>query len=45
MVRHLRPRDADEEKARLTAAPNSFPLPRRIKVTQDQRQAGQPQRR
>ena len=45
MVRHLRPLDADEEKARLTAAPNSFPLPRRIKVMQDQRKAGQPVRR
>ena len=45
MIRQLRPLDAQEEKARLTAAPNSFPLPRRLKVMQDERKAGQPVRR
>jgi amino-acid N-acetyltransferase len=45
MVRQLRPLDAAEEKAKLTAAPNSFPLPRRLQSMQDDRRAGQPVRR
>lgn len=45
MVRQLRPLDAAEEKAKLTAAPNSFPLPRRLQSMQDERRAGQPVRR
>ncbi|MEZ5964978.1 MAG: N-acetyltransferase [Planctomycetota bacterium] len=45
MVRRLRPLDAAEEKAKLTAAPNSFPLPRRIKALQAERKAGQPGKR
>jgi len=45
MVRQLRPLDAAEEKARLTAAPNSFPLPRRIKGIQAERKAGARERR
>lgn len=45
MVRRLRPLDAAEEKAKLTAAPNSFPLPRRIKALQTERKASLPKSR
>ncbi|HLU38084.1 MAG TPA: N-acetyltransferase [Planctomycetota bacterium] len=45
MVRQLRPLDAAEEKARVFAAPNSFPLPRRLQTIQDERKAGVPVRR
>lgn len=42
MLRVLRPLDEDELGARVSATPNSFPLPRRLKALQTERKAATP---